>query len=164
MESGADTSSDTFSSPESSDESAGQLTFDLPEGFVKYSEVFEENHMVYYKYDSDTIGSGFNVSRLINNVGYKNITAEEFMESIRIEMVNSGYDITPKLINEEEYEIDGRNTLRFGFEYTLDDMLVRQDVLIIDNDAEIIMMASVAFIHEGLEDELITCFDSVRFE
>lgn len=140
-------------------ELTGEFTFDAPEGFTE----IEDKTFAAPNYPDEV--SNINWLTLPNDGSFASTKSDVLLESVESEIEQAyGEDVTLTLLEEENYEIDGRRAMKYAFEYELMGTKLVQLQCIIEDREELIFLTYTEFNNEGYYDDFQESVKTVRFE
>ncbi len=139
---------------------AGEITFDIPEGFIPVEGM--ENAWV-----SGVEGEASNVN-FRSSAGTGVIDAyngEMLVDALEVELSNQlGMQLDIELLSEEKYEIDGCSAFRYSMTYEVDGITFIQWQCIVETSDTTYVLSLADVDNEGYVEAFEACIDSVRFE
>ncbi|MGN0308938.1 MAG: hypothetical protein ACI4DN_12050 [Lachnospiraceae bacterium] len=154
------------------DETAGEeaegliveLTYDVPEGFILDEENSGNGALLYHS-EKENEYSNLNSFSMENDGSFERVTNENFTAQLEEQMEAMWEtELTLTLLEQKEYEIDGRRAFMHSYEYEEDGIKYTQTQCIIEDGEQLHFITFTIINDEPYADAFAATLDSVRFE
>ncbi len=138
------------------EELTGELTYDVPADFTESSDGV---------YTAEGMFSNINVLSYPNDGSFGSASAEVLAAAIEEQLeTEMGMDLDISIDSEENYEINGRDAMKYSISYDVMGTTFAQTQCIIEDGEELHFLTYTTIGEEGYEDKFAASLDSIRFE